>query len=564
MAVPSKAGSVPKLSQLQASLRKSSAPKPGGAAPTQSLKRPAEDPADGAQAKKLAATLPSPGPFVAKPSAVKASITKQPSAALPGKPSGPGLQAKGPPPSPAMQVGVGTAVKSSGLPSGLPERPIMTKAKATPLEQVPVKRPPPVVPVSNGQQSSQDDTNAPIVVEERDSQALQTFVTALKGVQGKPKLILLSRLVNAISQDLSIEQSDYMMRLYRKRIIERAVKEGCPINVAKQPPAVAPAANVKQAALAPAAAVKSAPVKSAPVKSAPAPAATMSSPPLVKATASTTATPRQVTQMSAPPRPTATAMSMGLAAPPDSPPPSDPSDMDGDNPLWSLIGSLTEDPVAEDGHLKEGRLMQVLQKLWNGAAPKPRDWIAAWQAMLIPLDKQSVALQKFLNFAFVQSQGHERAPLIMAELVKAHKIKFHIAAEVLIAFGHNIDGILAVNEEAWHVYAHFFTHIHPQPKASGWGWSRVGWEWRGWWKFVENAISSLEASKASDVLCMVLRLVQEKEGTPLNQTQSWGPRLKQAVAKLAELGECSESEAISRLAGDGISLEIADVVVEGE
>jgi len=208
--------------------------------------------------------------------------------------------------------------------------------------------------------------------------------------------------------------------------------------------------------------------------------------------------------------------------------------------------------------------MQVLQKLWSGVAQRPKDWIAAWQAMLIPLDKQSEAMQKFLNFTFVHSQGHgqERAPLIMAELVKAHKIKFNVAEEVLIAFGHNIDGILAVNEEAWHVYAYFLLHIVPQTAKKGWGWSRVGWAWTGWWKFVERCTSTLEATKASDVLCMVLRLVQEKEGTPLNDSQSWGPeRLKLVVAKLAELGACSDSEVISRLAGDGISLE---VTAEGE
>lgn len=551
MAVPSKAGSIPKLSQLQATLRKSSAPKPGAAAPTQSLKRAAEEPADGAQAKKIAATSPVTGQIAAKPSAVKASITKQPSAAVAGKSSGPGLQAKGPPPA-AMQAGGGTAVKG-----GAPERPIMTKAKANaPLEQVPVKRPPPV-PVSNGQQASQDDPNGPIVVDEKAAQALVNFTTALKGTQGKPKLVLLTRLVDAISQDLQIEQSLYIMRLYRKKMIERAMKEGVPVNAGKAP-AVAPAVQ-KQAAVAPAAAVKSA----APAKAAPTAATTMSSPPAVKATASTLAAPRQVQQSAPSPRPAATAAPTGAAAPPDSPPATDFADEE--NPLISLIGSLTEDPVCEDGLLKEGRLTKVLELLWNGIARGPKDWQAAWQAMLIPQDKQVEALQKFLNFTFVNSQGHgqERAPLIIADLVKAHKIKFSVAEEVLIAFGHNLDGILAINEEAWHVYSHFFVHIHPQPKTSGWGWSRIGWDFKGWLKFVEKSSSSLDASKASDVLGMCLRLLQDKEGTPLNQAPSWTPeRLKQVSARLAELGACSESEAISRLAGEGVSLEV--VAAEGE
>merc|ERR1712173_317325 len=75
---------------------------------------------------------------------------------------------------------------------------------------------------------------------------------------------------------------------------------------------------------------------------------------------------------------------------------------------------------------------------------------------------------------FVQSDDAGRAPSAVAELVKGHKLKMRSVEEVLVAFGNNLDGILTLNENAWHMYAHFLVHIYPKPQNAGWGWSRVG------------------------------------------------------------------------------------------
>jgi hypothetical protein len=183
-------------------------------------------------------------------------------------------------------------------------------------------------------------------------------------------------------------------------------------------------------------------------------------------------------------------------------------------------------------------------------------------AMALPAERHAEVVQKFLNMAFVQTEGHEpdQAPIIIAELVKGHKIKMTALEEVLVAFGHNLDGVLAMNGEAWHVYAYILLHIYPKPSKSGWGWSRVGWTWLGWWKFVEKCVISLEASKALDVLSMLLRLVQEREGVELSQAWSDGAKMKQVLSKLSELGACEESEVISRLSTEGITV---DAVMEG-
>ncbi|CAE8707622.1 unnamed protein product, partial [Polarella glacialis] len=158
-----------------------------------------------------------------------------------------------------------------------------------------------------------------------------------------------------------------------------------------------------------------------------------------------------------------------MASPPASPP--------SDDALYILVAEFVEDPVVQDGELRDARLAEVFKRLWDGIARKPKDWVAAWQSMGIPVEKQAEALQKLLNFTFVQTEDPERAPAIVAELVKNHRIKMRSVEEVLTNFGHNLDGLLALNEEAWHVYAKFLVHVYPKPLAAGWGWSRVGWSW---------------------------------------------------------------------------------------
>lgn len=231
-------------------------------------------------------------------------------------------------------------------------------------------------------------------------------------------------------------------------------------------------------------------------------------------------------------------------------------DLSGDSPLYALVGELNEDPVVEEGLLKEARLKEVLKRLWDGIAQKPKDYCVAWMGMNIPGERHAAVLQKLLNMAFV-SEGHEPeyAPQIVAELVKGHKIKMTIVEEVLVAFGKNLDGLLAMNEEAWHVYAYILLHVYPKPAKAGWGWSRVGWTWLGWWKFVEKCVSSLEATKALDVLAMLLRLVQEREGLPLAEAWSEGGKTKQIITKLGEVGALSQQEVLNRLSIDGVTLD---------
>lgn len=418
---------------------------------------------------------------------------------------------------------------------------------AAPPSMLPTKRPPgtPPAPASNGQQPAGAAVQEQINVDTATAEALKTFANGLKGHKGKSKLVLLGRLADAIHKDLSIDEISYFHKLCRKKVVERAAQEGVQLS--------APVAAATKSAAGAVQAV----------------AATKSAAPAIRPSAVTS--PAAV----APPRPTAPrpaapiavrppqqppTASVGSANGPSPSPPFSPLTSDGADALLELVGELSEDPVCEDGFLKEGRLNQVLKRLWDGVARTPRDWGSAFLAMGIPAERHAEVLQKFLNMAFVQTEGHEpeQAPMIIAELVKGHKVKMQIVEEVLVTFGHNLDGILAMNEEAWHVYAYVLLHVHPKPLKSGWGWSRVGWSWLGWWKFVEKCIASLEAPKAFEVLSMLLKLIQDREGVTLSEVWTEGGKMKQVITKMGELGACPEQEVISKLSMAGVSAEVLE------
>jgi len=676
----------PKLSSLQAQLRRSSsglaptsapAPKPSSALSPQGHKRPAED-ALGGQAKKAA------GPVITKqpPQMSKAPITKSApttvGAAVPVKSPGPGPFAKLPPPTPPMpatapgalvaaaqdasskkaneiedikalqaklaalkakanslQADIKAKATGAAVKAVAPEKPAQTtpgaavkapapvvkspaavitkapapasanvvamaqqtkapsaasmaqqtKAPAAAAQQtkapaaapaasaaaaaasakmLPVKRPPGAPPagVANGQQPPTAAAQETVNVDSATAEALKTFTAGLSKHQGKSKLVLLARLVEALHHDLTIDQTIYFQRLCRKKVIDRAAQDGIQASqlattaaaAAKTAPAVGPGGAVAAQASAGASAAPAAEPAIRP------PAAATAPPRPPQARPGVPVRPVSAPTASPPVRQPSTASVGSTNGPAQSPPSSPPaSDLSGESPLYALVSELTEDPICVEGLLNEARLNQVLKRLWDGVAQKPKDWCAAWQALTIPLDRQAEVLQKFLNMAFVQTEGHspEQAPSIIAELTKGHKIKMTVVEEVLVAFGHNLDGVLAMNEEAWHVYAYFLLHVYPKPAKSGWGWSRVGWSWLNWWKFVEKCIMSLDSVKALDVLSMLLRLVQEREGVPLSEVWNDGAKIKTVITTLGERGASSEAEVISRLSIDGVSIEAA-------
>jgi len=504
------------LSSLQAQLRRTP-PKGTGTSPEGGLKRSAED--VGGTPKKVATTSVSGIP---KPSPAKVHISKTPPSSNQGKTSG--LSAKMPSSAPT-----GPPANPSERAAPQNSKPAPIVKKAAPLMPAVEKRP--AVPPSVDFESNHAAESSPSP--EDSSPALHQsscneLIAAIESASTGSKLKHMTRLAEAIGETLQVEHINHFLRTLRKKVAERAQRDGAPV-----PSSASSAAKAAKSS------------KSAP------PAAAKSGKPKQTVTPDATkhveASKPGVTSA---PMATAASTSTGVGMAPV--PPSSP--VASDDALLQLVGTLTEDPVCQDGVIREARLSEVLKRCWEGVAKKPKDWQAVWQAMVIPGDKQAEALQKFLNMTFVQTEDKDRAPLIIAELVKGHKVKLRSVEEVLIAFGHNLDGIIAMNEEAWHVYSLFFMHTYPKPQSSGWGWSRVGWSWQSWWQLVERTVTSLEPSRAVDVLGLMMKFIQDREGNPITEIWAEGDKMKKVLAKLSELGSCTEAEAGERLGMHGIFL----------
>jgi len=606
-------GATPSLSSLQAALRKGPAAKGQPAAAgvaAQGVKRSlsAED-AAGAETpptKKVIVKSPAGGAPAARPAgASPGSVAKAGGSAPPKSPAvtkSPGSVAKaaGGPTNIAKSAAPGALAKaSSAAPAKAPAAGVVAKVPATGAV---MKQPAPGTMVKSGNgalaksagsqgapgtmvkakgpglaMKSGGAPSAPAGVVSKAPAALaaasvaiskapdgglsmasiKDVVGAIDSAQGSAKIRSVVRLADAIGQSLQIEHINHFLRALKKRVVDRAQQDGVQVPPSKttapaitkattgagaQPPAGAKAATPGggDAAKAPAAAING---KASAIAKLP-PAAGKAAPPAVQKPKP----PQPPAQPPAqPPRPAAPP----AASPPSSPPPS------GDDPIFALIGELSSDPVCTGGALNDARLGDVLKRLWDSAR-KPKDWIAGWQAMKIPVEKQGEALQKFMNMAFMHPDDADRAPMVTAELVKAHKVKMRSVEEVLVAFGSNLDGILAINENAWHVYSQFLVHVFPKPANSGWGWSRVGWSWQSWWKFTEQCIQTLEATRASDVLCMILRLIQEREGAALAEVAGWseGDRISRVVSKICELCGVEAAEAAEKLAAQGVTVSV--------
>mmetsp|Transcript_93547 Transcript_93547/g.235664 ORF Transcript_93547/g.235664 Transcript_93547/m.235664 type:complete len:485 (-) Transcript_93547:139-1593(-) len=376
---------------------------------------------------------------------------------------------------------------------------------------------------------------------------ISSVVRTIREAPGNAKIRSVVQLANAVGEALPMEHIDRFLRVLKTRVVQRAQGEGVDLQanepVRIEAAATQPPAN-ETAPLALAAPLAKAPVgKELAAVGGGATAAKLGG--AARPVGGSAVAPARQPKVSQPPPEVKLAQSIAPAI-----------SKAGQDLLTPFLSQLDATPVCTDGKLSEARLAAVLKQLWDGAAQTPKDWAIAWQAMNIPVDKQATALQKLLNMTFMQANSSGRAALVVAELVKAHRVKLRRIEEVLVTSGENLKSMLVVNKSVWQVYAHFLVHVFPKPADSGWGWSRVGWSWQSWWHFCEQCVKSLEATLASDVLCLILRLIQQSEGQPIAQVQPWSEAdaLQRVVTKLSELGACEQSEVVQKLSGHGIDV----------
>lgn len=587
MASAAPGGKAPSLSSLQASLSVAKRPATAAKAPVTKAAVAKTPVAKTAVAKTVVAKSPgkvavsvAKAPVekaaVSKPSIAKAPVAKANVANVAKAPVGKAPVAKAP-------VAKAPVAKAASAPSAAPVvgqkrpapaeadgAPAAKKVAASPAKATAAGTPAAKAPAAASSPAAGKPAAAgPLVgagVEDKAlSAAIQGLLDAVEAAPAAAKVQGVVTLADTLGTKLQIDHINHFLRTLKKKVIERAQGDGIRVQASSQQKAAAPAppaATSKQAPPVPGATVAKKAGAPSPdalpgvtgkagpgafSKGGPPPPARPAPP--VKSSGTTAKAPAATAKAApaeeTPPEP--------AASPTASPPP------EVDDPLYVLVGSFVDDPVHRDGALVEARLSAVLKQLWEGVAKKPKDWATAFQKMEIPVDKQGEALQRFFNMTFaMEGEDPEKAPSVVAELVKNHRIKLRSVEEVLVTFGNNLDGLLAMNEDAWHVYSYFLMHVFPKPQVAGWGWSRVGWSWQSWWQFVEKCVGSMEAARQFDVVALLLKLIQDREGTALGEVAAWqeGDKLGRAIAKLGEMCDMADGEVVEKLAEAGVTVEV--------
>lgn len=206
------------------------------------------------------------------------------------------------------------------------------------------------------------------------------------------------------------------------------------------------------------------------------------------------------------------------------------------DPLYALKGEVQEFRVyADDNTVNREHISKYCQKLFIDGLAKPKDWIEVWAAMLIPVELQADVLEPFLDFGRV-NKPHALNEIIW-QLIKGMRVKVPAAEKA-------IKGAFAGCVDKHYGIAKLLHTMYPKSPHSAWGWSRVGWGWKEWWKFLEGTLGALTPSSAFDSLAKVLEKIEAEGGVPLAKQELWQSqnRLSSARKLLCQFGSVSEGD----------------------
>eukprot|EP00931_Biecheleriopsis_adriatica_P044033 TRINITY_DN25153_c0_g1_i1.p1 TRINITY_DN25153_c0_g1~~TRINITY_DN25153_c0_g1_i1.p1 ORF type:complete len:277 (+),score=49.26 TRINITY_DN25153_c0_g1_i1:54-833(+) len=218
------------------------------------------------------------------------------------------------------------------------------------------------------------------------------------------------------------------------------------------------------------------------------------------------------------------------------------------DPLYALLGEVQEDKVvAEDGEVRTATMTRYLEILVvQQAAKKPKDWIAIWAAMGIPIESQGKVLTEIVRF------GLQYSPLgglgaVLAELLKGHRVKTKAIEEA-------VQGAMLGAIDQQGVLREMLFSTFPKGPHSEWGWSRVGWSWQEWWKLAAKTLSCLESTSAFDELGLLLDRIEAEGGKPLvQQSMQWSSaRLTKVRELLCKFGDLQDEEDLTACLDAGL------------
>jgi hypothetical protein len=209
--------------------------------------------------------------------------------------------------------------------------------------------------------------------------------------------------------------------------------------------------------------------------------------------------------------------------------------------LYALLGELGEkqDVFAEDGILNQEVLDAYVSRLVKpGVVQKTKQWVEVWAKMNIPTESQVPVLITIVQQG-LESEIASTIPDVLAELIKNHRCKVKAVEEAITT-------LFECGEDEQGCISKVLILIFPKSPTSEWGWSRVGWNWQQWWATTERMLMALDTKSAYDVLCEILRSIENDSGAYLPHQQIWDEkRLLLVRTALCKFGGISEEELAS-------------------
>lgn len=169
-----------------------------------------------------------------------------------------------------------------------------------------------------------------------------------------------------------------------------------------------------------------------------------------------------------------------------------------------------------DGLLQAENFRNFVKEVFT-AATQPNHWEEAWRRTAFPEELRAEASQAFLQNLLdcaTSDVAQVKDPVIAAALaIAALSRSFYIKRQCVEDFF--VEKVQSDNPSTWQILSWLLFHWFPQTKTAGWGWSRVGWSWSGWWKVVERLLNQAQKNfpeAAFNMLKETLVRMQEQKG----------------------------------------------------
>lgn len=191
----------------------------------------------------------------------------------------------------------------------------------------------------------------------------------------------------------------------------------------------------------------------------------------------------------------------------------------------------------------------------NVLKAEPKDWKTVWAAQKITTKDQASALAA-LGQGAAEAGDIESVCTLLTTLAGVKLINMSAIEAALGALAGNLEELVIVYENAWHLHSQSLYHFFPRTEQSSWGFPEKTWTWNSWWQMVERVLSKADSFRAFDILVLVLQMMQESSGLDIKMQPVWqeSGRLAKVKKVLCKWGDMDEKAIMETLSAYGVEL----------